>query len=454
MSPDLVVRAGTLVAPGGRAVLDVVVEDGRVAALVPAGTGRGARVLEAEGRLVLPGMVDSHVHVMEPGDTSREEIATATAAAARHGITTIVEHTHGWPVTSVARLHEKRGHWAGRSFVDYGFAAHVWPDAVRDLPALYEAGVAFFKIFTCATHGVPALVGGRLLSTLETLAALGAPCLVHCEDDQLTADLEAALRASGRVDAGTLLAWRTREAELMAIHAVGVMAETLGARVTVAHASTPEALAAVAWHRARGADLVAETCPQYLTLPEREVLEQGPLRKCTPPPRLRSKVDEEAMWRALEEGLVHHLATDHAPATLAQKRAGTIWDAPFGLPGLDTTVPVLLDAALRGRVALERLVQLWAQAPARRYGLRGKGRIAPGFDADLVLVDPAGSWLVRDEEVVSKAGWSPYSGRLLRGRVVTTVLRGEVIAQDGVVLGDPRGRLVLGGGWRDGDRRP
>lgn len=152
------------------------------------------------------------------------------------------------------------------------------------------------------------------------------------------------------------------------------------------------------------------------------------------------------MWKAFNEGLVHHLSTDHAPATAAQKRDGDIWDVHFGLPGVDTTLPLMVDAALEGRTTLERVVEAYALRPARLYGLAGKGALEPGDDADLVLVDPAGSWLVRDEDVRSRAGWSPYSGRTLRGRVVATYLRGEEIARDRDVTGERRGRWLAGPG--------
>jgi dihydroorotase len=150
------------------------------------------------------------------------------------------------------------------------------------------------------------------------------------------------------------------------------------------------------------------------------------------------------MWAAVQDGHIHHLSSDHAPATRAQKSAGSIWDAPFGLPGLDTTAPVLIDAALGGRLSLERVVEAYATAPARRYRLRGKGELLPGCDADLALIDPAARWVIGDEHVRSKAGWTPYAGREVRGKVVGTVLRGTLAAWQGEPAGEPGGRFVPG----------
>ncbi len=419
----LTVRGGTVVTARGRAPLDVLIRGGRVAALLPRGAPAGGPGIDAGGLLVLPGFVDSHVHLMEPGDGTREDFPAGTAAALAQGVTTIVEHTHAWPVTTPARLAEKLSVVAGRSAVDYGLAAHVWPDQLAELAPLWRAGVTFFKIFTCDTHGIPGLGTDVLAEALGLLAGLGAPALLHCEDAPITSAAERRLRALGRDDPWILPEWRSREAELVAVTTACLLARLAGARVTVAHASSPDVLAAVT---AAGGDVVAETCPQYLLLTENEIGEYGALRKFTPPARVRSSADADRMWAALHDGRVHHVSSDHAPSTRAQKTAGSIWDAPFGLPGLDTTGPLMIDAALSGRISLERVVEAYATAPARRYGLRGKGDLRPGCDADLALVDPDARRTLTDTAVRSRAGWTPYAGREVRGQVVATILRGVI----------------------------
>jgi dihydroorotase (multifunctional complex type) len=406
--------------------------------------------VDASGLLVMPGMVDAHVHFMDPSAQEREDFPSGSAAALRAGVTTVLEHTHSGPVRTVAELEEKRRYLADRSRVDFGLGAHAWTGMGGEVAGLWRAGVAFVKAFTCTTHGVPGLPPGELLALLEEVAAVGAVCLVHCEEESLTAAAERRLREAGRGDGGVVPAWRAREAELVAVVSTALLARLAGARVVIAHASCPEVVRLAGRERAAGAPIAIETCPQYLILMEGEVLEHGAFRKFTPPARARSERELDAMWREVANGGIDYVASDHAPSTSEQKRAGSIWEVPFGLPGIDTTLPILLDAAHAGRIAYERVVEVYAEVPARIYGLfPKKGSLRPGADADLILVDPARRWQVGPSDLLSKAGWSPFEGRVLRGRAVRTYLRGRLAAEEGQVLAEPgSGRFLPGAGAR------
>ncbi|MPZ51407.1 MAG: amidohydrolase family protein [Acidimicrobiia bacterium] len=445
MTADLVVKGGTVVTSEGRRRADLSVSAGRVAAVGDLDSSDNE--VDASGLLVLPGMVDTHVHLMDPGPTDREDFPTGTAAAAGGGITTIIEHTHSNPVRSRQDLVEKKSYLRGHSHVDYGLAAHIWPEDVSHLADTWDAGVAFFKMFTCTTHGVPGLDPAMVKKALDTLAGCGAKVLAHCEDESLTGEAEKILRQQGRTDPGVIPEWRTREAELVAVASTAILTGASGASVTLAHVSHPDAVDLVAGARARGADIAAEACPQYLALDEEEVLEHGALRKFTPPARIRDDEDRSAMWNVVARGDYSHFSTDHAPSTLAQKNEGDIWSVPFGLPGVDTTLPFLIDAALTGHVSLEHVVKMTSMNPASRYGLAPrKGSLVVGSDADFVLVDPDAQWQVSDADIVSKAGWSPYSGRTLRGRIVATYLRGRQITENRRVVNDRIGEFLPGVG--------
>jgi dihydroorotase (multifunctional complex type) len=438
VSADLELADVEAITPAGRRRGTLAIEDGRITGLLERPSGRARRTIHADGLVALPGMVDQHVHFMEPGPTEREDFARGSAAAAVGGVTCVAEHTHGWPVTTAARMAEKIGHLERRSVVDFLLGAHAAPDTLERTGDLREAGAAFVKLFTCTTHGIEGLDADRQLRLLRDAAASGLRVIAHCEDESITAAAERRLRAALRDDYGILPAWRASEAELAAVAVTALLARITGARVTIAHASQPEVVALAARERALGARIDVETCPQYLLLDEDDVIEHGPTRKFTPPARPAPAAAE--LWTLVRDGSIGLLSTDHAPSTLAQKAEGDIWGCPFGLPGVETTLPLLLDAVARGELTLERLAEAYSAAPARALGVGDrKGALAPGMDADVVLVDPGARREIRDEDIVSKAGWSPYSGRTVTGRVVMTFVRGTLAAQDGEPVAEPGG---------------
>jgi dihydroorotase (multifunctional complex type) len=409
-----------------------------VAGILEEPSGNAARTIDAQGLVALPGMVDQHVHFMDPGDNAREDFIRGSSAAAVGGVTAVVEHTHSNPVLTAEDLREKREYLKDRSVIDFGLMAHVFPDTIKHVPDLWEDGVAIFKAFTCTTHGVPGLLPDDLLRLFRSLFEAGARGLVHCEDEFITEDNEERLHAALRKDYGVIPEWRSTEAELVAVNTVVLLARLTGANITVAHASQPEVIDLVRRERELGATLSIESCPQYFYINSSEVREYGPTRKFTPP--ARDAPAGELMWKRLARGQIDLISTDHAPSTLDQKFASDIWGCPFGLPGVETTLTMLLDAVAEGKLTLQRLVQTYSEAPARLLGLYPrKGALRIGSDADVVLVDTEQEHILSNDNIVSKAGWTPFDGRRVKGRAVMTMLRGQVVAENGKVTAEPGG---------------
>ncbi len=443
---QLAIRGGTVVCETGRQQADVHIHQGRVLSIGASVPARDE--IDATGLLVMPGMVETHAHFMDPGDTTREDFGTGTRAAALSGVTTVLEHTHASPVTTAEELVSKLGHVEGKSSVDFGLAAHALPGRSREAAALWAGGACYFKFFTCDTHGIEGNDTPNLRTWFNELASIGAPALVHCEDQEITSAAEFELKASGRSDPLVISEWRSLEAEQTAVHAVGEVARLSGASVCVAHCSSPSVVAYISHEKTEGTDLVAESCPQYFLLRASELATLGPLRKFTPPTRSRGEHDENVMWELLRSGEITLISSDHAPSTLAQKSEGSIWDCNFGLPGIDTTTSLLLDAASRSKISHEDVVRSYSSAPARQYGLwPRKGSLQVGADGDIILVDPSKRWTMTSERVHSKAGWTPYEGRNVTGQVVRTLLRGATLAKNGVISNlPPAGRFVGGAG--------
>lgn len=446
---DIAISGGTVVRSQGCARLNIGVKDG-VIAYLGSDIPQAKQTIAADGLMVLPAGVDAHVHFMEPGAEEREDYTMGSAAAARAGVTTVVEHTHAWPIKTVADLAEKKRLIAGKSHIDYALGAHAWPGMVEQVEPLWRAGIAFFKVFTCTTHGIPGHDPAHLRDHLEANSDANALSLIHCEEESLCSLAEDQLKSADRKDFSVVYEWRNRDAELVAAAATALLVRRYNAKVNIAHVSSPEVARYITQERSRGADLWAESCPQYFLLREDEVLEEGSLRKFTPPARMRTDVEESQMWQLLREGKLNFVSSDHAPATQPQKHAGDIWNVPFGLPGLDTTFPALLDAVHRQMISWPDLVRVYSENPARRYGFWGrKGAIRVGFQADFALVDPSHNWQLSPAHIESKAKWSPYQGRTFHGRNVRTIFAGKTIFDiDSGVDSDLLGNFVPGAGFK------
>jgi allantoinase len=449
---DVLVRGGTVVAQDGMVDADVGILDGRIAAIEPELEGGGAVEIDASVLVVLPGAVDAHVHLNEPGRAEWEGFFTGTAALAAGGTTCAIDMPLNAipPTLDGPSFDAKVAAAAGNAHVDIALWGGLVPGDLDRLDELAARGVVGFKAFMSAS-GVPEFAAADDLTLIEGMAraaGLGLPVAVHAESDALTAALARRAVAAGRTTVADYLASRPVVAELEAIGRAITFAAETGCALHVVHVSSGRGVALVAEARAGGVDVTCETCPHYLALDAHDAERLGAIAKCAPP--LRAAVVVEELWERLLAGDVDLVATDHSPSPAESKETGADHFAAWGgISGAQTLLMVLHDAGVVARgLAMEHLASLTAEVPALRFGLSpAKGALTLGADADLALLDPTTTWTLDRDDLLDRHRLSPFAGRRLHGRIVRTLLRGQTIALDGRLTGTPpAGRVLRRGG--------
>ncbi|WGW11422.1 allantoinase AllB [Saxibacter everestensis] len=436
---DLVVRAARAVTRSGIGPAELGITDGTIVVVNQPGSGiRGTRELDlAADETLIPGLVDSHVHVNEPGRTEWEGFASATRAAAAGGVTTIIDMPLNSipPTTTVAALDEKRDAARDQAFVDVGFWGGAVPGNLADLRPLHEDGVFGFKCFLLHS-GVDEfgfLTADELEEDLVELRKFDSLMIVHAED---SAVIEQAPEASG-TGYRDFLASRPRKAENAAIAEVIDRARRTGARAHILHLSSSDALGIIAAAKRDGVQLTVETCPHYLTLLAEEIPDGATAFKCCPP--IREDANRELLWQGLTDGTIDCIVSDHSPSTAELKGVdhgdfGTAWG---GVASLQLGLPLIWTEARRRGIDLAQVVDWMSRRPAEVAGVQHKGRLAPGFDADFSVLAADETFRVDAHRLFHKNPVSPYQGKELVGVVRRTFLRGNEI--DGQA---PAGRLL------------
>jgi len=430
---DLLVRGGTLVTPSGIAEGDVGIRGGKIAAIGALPGARAASVIEARGLHVLPGLIDTQVHFREPGLNHKEDLATGTAAAAMGGITAVFEMPNTKPTTATAEaLQEKLDLAHGRTHTDHAFFVGATGANAVELATLERLpGTPGVKIFMGASTGD--LLVDDDVRIAETLAHGFRRVAVHAEDEARLRDRRFIAESGG----GAVLhpEWRDAESARLATERLLALARKAGRRIHVLHVTTAEEVPLLA---AAKDVATMEVTPQHLLLAGPEAYERlGAYAQMNPP--IRDKRHQEALWRAIADGVVDVIGSDHAPHTKEEK-AKPYPQSPSGMPGVQTTVPLMLNAVNRGRLTLTRLVDLLAHGPQRIYGIAGKGRLALGYDGDLTIVDLKRTERIEASWLKSKCGWSPFEGETVQGWPVATIVRGHVAMRDaelGPAIGAP-----------------
>jgi len=446
MKSDLIITNGRLVTHNGVLKADLAIRGEKIAGIFSHGQGlQTEEIIDAKGMLILPGVVDSHVHFNEPGRESWEGFETGSKSAAAGGITTVIDMPlNSSPCTlNLTELKRKAAIGQKLSVVDFGLWGGATPENIDNLEELDRGGVLGFKAFM-SNSGIDEfrhINDGDLLEIFQRLGKLNQILGLHAENDSITAYLAEKLKSSGRVDRRAYLESRPPFVEEEAVNRALFLAENRPPGVTLhfVHTTVASNMASIAEAKRKGLRVSVETCPHYLTLTDKDFVKLGPVAKCAP--SLRSEKEVEALWKCVRNGLVDTIGSDHSPCTFGQKTKGdkNIWKAWGGISGIQTMLPVMYsEGVVKRGLAPSRLVSMLSYNPAKLFGLYPrKGVLQPGSDADIVLFDPKKKWVIRKENLLYKNKQSPFIGKKVTGSVEITILRGKIIYRRGDITAPP-----------------
>ena len=436
---DLAIRGGRVVSPWRVAEADVIVEDGRIAAI---GTGcaiEADRTIDATGLLVLPGLLDVHTHPVYLDD-----LEGLSVTAAHGGVTTVIHYAYAKPGEGLMdTLHRFREDGESRSILDFALHGGLFDPRHQshEIPDGMKAGVTSYKMFMTYAKLGWMTDDYQLMRTLDILGRVGGMGIVHAENGLATDYLEDRANETGLDPREAFVSTRPADLEAEAIHRAMAMARVAGCPLYIPHMTARLGIEETSRARTAGQRVYAETCPQYLTLTEAALETLGALVKIGPP--LRSPTDRDALWRGLADGSIDTVASDHAPK--AKTKEDDFFAAPFGSPQVETMLPLVYDGGVHaGRLTPERLVQVMCENPARIFGLfPRKGALLAGSDADIVLFDPRATLEVSAETQHSHAAYTAYEGMSLHGAPVLSIQRGETLVEGGEVRAHPgQGRFL------------
>jgi len=428
---DLLIRGGMCATPSGIVAADIGVRDGRIAAIGALGSAKAAEIFDARGLHVLPGIIDTHVHFREPGHLEKEDMETGSTAALLGGVTSVFEMPNTNPPTTTRLLVEdKLARAAQRMHCDHAFYVGASRENIGALSELERLpGVAGVKAFLGSSTGT--LLLDKEDAIVQALKAGCRRMAVHSEDE---ARLQERAKLAMPGDPRTHPVWRDIETATRSTERVLKLAQAAGRPLHILHVASAEELPLIA--AARDVATVEAAVP-HLTLAAPECYEKlGTYAQINPP--IRDARHRDALWRAVNDGLIDVVGSDHAPHTRADKE-GIYPQTASGMPGVQTLATIMLDHVHRGRLTLERFVDLVSAGPARVFGIAGKGRIASGYDADFAIVDLAARRRIENRWIASRCGWTAFDGMETTGWPVATILRGAVVMRDGAVALPPRG---------------
>jgi dihydroorotase len=430
---DLILAGGTVVNQDGEGARDIAVHQGRIMGIGDVSTYRAAEVLDCRNLHILPGVIDSQVHFREPGATHKEDLETGSRGAVMGGVTAVFEMPNTRPTTTTAEaLADKVARATHRMFCDFAFYVGGTRDNVDEIAELEKLpGAAGIKVFIGSSTGDLLVEDDAGLESI--ISRISRRAAFHSEDE-----FRLRARVSHQVpgDASSHPVWRDVEAARLCTERLLRIARKLNKRIHVLHISTADELPLLAANR----DLATvEVTPHHLTLSADDYERLGTKLQMNPP--VREKQHREALWQAINSGLVDVLGSDHAPHTLEEK-AKLYPQSPSGMTGVQTLVPVMLDHVNKGRLSLQRLMDLTSHGPQRIFNIKNKGRIAEGYDADFTIVDLKRRETIENKWIQSRCGWTPYNGVSVQGWVVGTFIRGHLAMWQGELAGKAFGEAV------------
>lgn len=431
---DVIFKGGRIVQRTAVIEADLAIKDGVIQAIAPVLAGHATQIVDATGLIILPGVIDVHVHLNEPSLGHWEGFSTGTAALAAGGCTTFIDMPlNGLPPTiNKEALDLKLEAAKGHAHIDYALWGGLVPDSMHALQELADEGVAGFKAFMSDPGGneegaFREVRDPILFEGMRRIAKLGKVLALHAEDEVLVASLARECIELGRTSADDYTRSRPVEAELLAVSKAIEYANYTGCSLHIVHVSSARVVELIDQAKRLGVDITLETCPHYLTLTSEDLHRHGAVAKCAPP--LRDEQEQEQLWLALLAGKIDMIASDHSPCPSELKKPqANFFQAWGGISGAQSTLELMLDEGWRKRgMALPMIADRLSTAPAARFGLSGKGEIAIGMDADLTLIDPEANYVLSEADLLYKHRHSPYIGKRFSCRVRSTWVRGEPV---------------------------
>jgi len=443
MAVDLAIKNAKICLPSGIVEAGLAANDQRFFKIAKeTNLPSASKTINAKGNIVLPGVIDAHVHLRDQGLEYKEDFYTGTCAAASGGVTTVIDMPNNVPVTmSVETLRRRIKIAEERSIVNVAFYSAL-PENPEEMYDIVKFGAKGFKIFLWKKIG-GADPGDEeaLLRYFRMASKIKTPLLIHAEDKILFESKFEELKRKGRNDVRAFLEAHSTHSEVKAIKNVIELSRISGAQIHICHVSAGSSVDAISLAKRDGIKITCEATPHHLLLSLDEIDHCGLIALTVPP--LRSKHDQRSLWMGVKSGVVDIIASDHAPHAISEKMGDSVWDVAPGFPGLETMLPLMLTQVNEGNISLRSLVKLMSERPAEIFMIQERGSIREGYHADFIIVDMKEKWRIDPSSFHSKAKFSPFKDRIVRGRVVKTFVNGELVMDMNEIVGKPGGGKIL-----------